>query len=107
MCNQYNGYENYPTWCIGLWIDNDSALSALVRELTANADNADDGGVLTKEEATIWTLADELKRYFEEGIEETAGMYSDLLSGMYSDLLHWALSTVDWDGIAKKWINDV
>ena len=32
MCDKYNGYANYQTWNVGLWIDNDQGTYNLVME---------------------------------------------------------------------------
>jgi hypothetical protein len=32
MCNEYNGWSNYQTWNVMLWLDNDQGSYYLVRD---------------------------------------------------------------------------
>lgn len=79
----YNGWTNYETWNVALWIDNEPGLYDDLCEVARGADDASD-------------LARELKAYVE-------GMAPDLGASMFSDLLNAALSEVNWYEIAEKW----
>ena len=81
MCKEYNGYTNYPTWNIMLWIDNDPGLYDEARELVRN-------GYSYQFEAEL-----ALKEWVEELIY---GFDSIPSAGMSSDLMGWALSNVNW-----------
>lgn len=73
----YNGYRNYPTWNVALWLDNDEALHNMVRELVEDCDDAT-----------------ELEERLESLVDET--LVPDLGASMASDLFGWAMSYVDW-----------
>ena len=77
---KYNGYANFETWCVMLWIDNSQA----VYNYFIN---------IAREKETHETM-DILKEYFEENspLINEASLYADLLNG--------ALSVVNWHEIA-------
>lgn len=100
----YNGWSNYPTWNVKLWMDNDEGLYLRVRELTDEAreagpehDNVPE--VWTAEEATKFTLADSVEEFAKELIEMDE-------ASMRTDLLRWALGRVDWHEIAENLLSD-
>lgn len=78
----YNGWENYPTWAIHLWLSNEENSLAASRELLSDAGDPDRG-------------AQDLHTWVEDNspIPETSGMYVDIMS--------WALQIVDWDAVAR------
>jgi len=82
MCNQYNGYSNYPTWNVGLWIDNEKYSQSYWREAAEEANS-------------ISQLADRLKDEMEEQSPTVDS------ADMYTDLLGWALQSVDWYELAE------
>lgn len=93
--NRYNGWTNYETWNVNLWIDNDQGShefwSERAVELCEDSDwDKDDGSC---------RLADELKEHFQENMPE--------VSGTYADLLQSALDSVDWREIAEHFCADV
>lgn len=100
---QYNGYPNYETWTVSLWMDNDRsscdhyrALAQAVSEQkrVANTDH------LTKSQADAVLLAQLLKDDFTD-----ASPLSDAVT-VYSDLLDAALSEVDWCWIARSLVEE-
>ena len=94
---RYNGYRNYETWNVALWMSNDSSeyWDERAREVAEQADDRDDARD---------TLADSMKSEHEENTPEVTGMYADM---MYADMMNAALSEVDWDEIAGHYIDDV
>jgi hypothetical protein len=96
----YNGYTNYETWNVKLWIDNDQEsqeywlASARTALKDAEADN-----LFTKEENATNYLREELKEEFHQGMP-------DLGASTYADLLNSAMSEVNWHEIAQDLIND-
>ena len=79
---EYQGWTNYETWAVALWIDNERGDYDFWRERAAEHGKDDVHG-----------LADELKDSFEESMPELQGVYADLMGG--------AMSEVDWKEIAK------
>ena len=77
--SEYNGWKNYETWCVNLWINNDQGLYEYL---------CDEAKHLPME-----CLAMELKVQIENQAPTTLGMYADLLGH--------ALESVDWYTIAE------
>lgn len=91
----YNGWKNYETWAVGLWIDNEEPTSEHKNELVLQS---------RANPAQAWWLAGQIKDWVQ------GWTASDLLpnkeASLTSDLLGAALSEVDWDELAKAWIED-
>ena len=76
--NEYNGYKNYATWAVNLWMNNDEGLYRWFMD------------VLRKHEDD-YQAAKELKDFVEEN--------NPLLDGpasMYQDIMQSALDDVDY-----------
>lgn len=97
----YNGWKNYETWNIALWIDNDHGSYLQAREMAQEVFNEEDGTAEARKESGTRTLASNLKDW----IEEQNPLASD--SSMWSDLVSAALSEVDWYEIAEHYLSDV
>jgi len=81
--NGYQGYKNYATWAVGLWLNNDEGLYRYMIDVLRK--NADD-----------YTAAKEIKNFIEEN--------NPLLDGpasMYQDIMQSALDDVDYSEIVK------
>ena len=87
MCKEYNGYTNYQTWNVALWLDNDEVLYDLVRMKAQELDKPS-------------RIADWLKDFVTDRspLASTASMFSDLLGH--------ALAAVDWYEIAENLLED-
>jgi hypothetical protein len=95
--SDYNGWKNYQTWAVNLWLTNEQAASEFWDEQTANAlvfaiGNGDD-----KAEAAT-ALAEQIESELEENRPEVTGLYADLLTS--------ALGHVDYREIAENWLLD-
>jgi len=103
----YNGWKNYPTWAVNLWLGNEEVLYDRRCELAgmAIADANEDENVISKiwtvEQAQRYRLADDLKKWV---VDELA---PDLGATFAADLLGYALGEVDWHEIAAAAIEDV
>lgn len=98
----YNGWKNYETWAVKLWIDNEQGSYEYWREQTREA----------------WKQADGPKAYTSETRRRRAlCILSDMLNdqhaavrpeitGVFADLLGAALSEVDWYEIAEHMLDD-
>ena len=102
----YNGWKNYETWCVKLWIDNEQStqryahdMRDAVKEVSPICEQVKTG-IWTVEHANLFTLADTLKAWVEEAL------IPDLGATLASDLLGAALSEVDWDEIAQAYLDD-
>lgn len=98
--SEYNGWTNYETWNVKLWLDNEPATQELQREMLQQAKDTPKNEVWTREETTRFTLADLLKTYLED--------YNPLNDepSMYADLLNAAISEVNWNEISDNIIQD-
>ena len=105
---EYNGWFNYETWLVKLWMDNDEGSSHYWNEQAeecykqANGEAFDDDTTEDISLQAISSLEDSLKNYFEQEQEQLTGV-----TGFWSDLLGAALSEVNWWEIAKHMIEDV
>jgi hypothetical protein len=113
MSEQHEGWTNYPTWAVNLWISNSSSLyrywlneasdtyhSALApilerEDMLAGKDatNAEAYGV------AVNSLADQLE------YDLTAAARGRLES-FSTDILEWAMAQVNWREIAEAWLED-
>lgn len=84
---KYNGYANYETWAVCLWLDNDEGIQreaySLANGPTAK-DNLEDG-----------TTAQAFKEWVNE-------MAPDLGATLWADLFNAALSEVHWQEVAQN-----
>ena len=92
MCNEYNGYSNYQTWNVALWLDNDEGSYQHIRTMTNTLN--------LQVEDKSWEFADWLKGFVEE--------YNPLdnKASMFSDLLGHALANVNYQEIAENILSE-
>ena len=99
--SDYQGWTNYETWAIALWIDNDQGSQEYWHEI---AREYSDGNSAMEDESSYRgstvDLADALKSEFEE-MNPLSGDAS-----VFSDLMGAALREVDWRKIAASLIED-
>lgn len=98
---QYNGWYNYETWLVNLWLSNDNDQYDLVAQWNS-------------EDKKLYTTKRDSSRYsqdvvdFSDYLEEYVAEMNPLTDSacMFSDLLGAALSEVNWREIADHWISD-
>lgn len=101
----YNGWINYETWAVGLWLDNDQGSYHYWREEVARhrreASNASlvRRGIVTEEQVARCNLANQLK----EEVTDASPLQG---ASVYVDLLGAALSEVDWLEIVDHWLSE-
>ena len=105
--NNYNGWTNYETWNVALWIDNEQGsqeywreVTREIRETASEASQVKDA-IWSIEQAARFTLADQL----EEEMRNGSPLASD--ASCYSDLLGSALDNVNWREIAGNWLENL
>lgn len=90
----YNGWTNYETWCVNLWLSNDEPLYRCTADMAA---------IYAADEAHVF--ADVLAEFIDDVAEQTCTGSREGASFVV-DLLSAALSEVNWHEIAEHWIHD-
>lgn len=101
----YNGWANYETWAVALWIDNEQGTHEQRRGMGHTAVriapvNQNVPEIWTAQQAARYAYADALKEWV------TDELMPDLGASLAADLLGAALSEVDWAEIAENWLYD-
>lgn len=102
MSTKYNGWTNYETWAVNLWLTNDEGSDSYWRERAQDCyGDAEHDGVLDRDEVARIALADALRDEIEEGnpLDGDAGLYLDLLTA--------AIGEVNWYEIAGAFMDSV
>lgn len=98
---RYNGWRNYETWLVGLWLSNEESSyeywRQLAREVWRDAKATD---ILTREQVARHTLAERLKG-------ETEDHNPCPQACLHADLLDAALSEVDWHEVADSFLEGI
>jgi hypothetical protein len=108
MDEEYNGWTNYETWCVNLWLRNDETLYAESRSIVAYACSEIDEPNYSFEsltESRTYEAAQKLERYVDALAEMTCPGCREGAS-FVSDLLSEALSEVDWREIAGNLVDE-
>jgi hypothetical protein len=89
----YNGWTNYETWNLKLWLDNEEysqrEMSDKALELLNDNDGDED------------TAKGEMSQYIEQCVEDNT---PELEASFYSDILNAAIREVNWYEIAESYI---
>jgi hypothetical protein len=97
----YNGYTNYETWAVKLWIDNEQgsqeAWASLTQRIKANPSYENE--FMELERRIVTELATALKNEHEDAVPS--------LEGFAGDLLQHSIAQVDWVSIAEMLIEEV
>ena len=101
MESGYNGWQNYETWVVNLWLSNDQGTyehwRGLAREAWHDAEATD---IFTRAEVARNDLAKHLKNEIEE--------YNPCPeAALYSDLLNAALSEINWYEVADAFLEAI
>ncbi len=100
--SSYNGWSNYETWVVNLWLGNDEGSYNTCRTLAQRCfEEAVADQVLSRKERACYQLANELK----EMLEDSNPLASE--ASVYSDLLNASISEVNWKEIANSLLQEI
>lgn len=100
--SRYNGWTNYETWAVALWIDNERGSHEYWREVARGCwEGARADGMFSRQDRARFALADRLK----DELVEASPLNDD--SSLYSDLLNAAISEVNWSEIACSMLTEL
>lgn len=104
MCNKHNGWDNYPTWVVNLWMDVSQGSQEFYNDMAKNIirpylSEDDDGWYINLADLrqARFEFADWLKEYHQEMAPET---------GVLSDLVGFAVGIANFDTIARHWVDE-
>lgn len=83
---EYNGWHNYETWLVNLWLTNDSCSYDYWVEVTNESEN-------------IHELSERIKDEIEEfnPLNDKADLYADLMSAAISEVNFYEIAESFWD----------
>lgn len=104
----YNGYSNYETWAVQLWIDNNESSSSYWRQIASELyyQHAVEQVHFSKVEDAICLLVDKLKESYQYQMETML----DRAQGdgtVWADLLNASLCAVNFGEIAKNLMESI
>lgn len=94
----YNGWTNYETWLVNVWIDNSQGDQEYWQEQSRIAVDSTASEYCPDGAAIRW-VAEEMRAWVEEAAAEFR------TEGMIADLLNASISSVNWDELARHYIN--
>ena len=117
MCDEYNGWTNYPTWACALWIDNEQWSYNAARKATDEVMRNDTIEYkyaamrdwleqFLEEHYTFEALIDyanELLSFLDHSLEPKVQLES---ATMLADMAGWAFGMIDDYSIVSHWIDE-
>jgi hypothetical protein len=89
---KYNGWANYETWAVKLWLDNEYGMEGYIKDLAENFE---------------CTSGYELGEVIKNEIIETRLEEMNLPASLFTDLLNASLSRADWTEIGEAFWEDL
>jgi hypothetical protein len=105
---RYNGWTNYETWVVNLWMDNEEgshdywvSIAQYIYE-----HEAEEQKHFSRMEDAVCLLSEQLKEDHEEAKDEILSA-ANLSASVWADLLGAALSAANWREIAEHLMENV
>jgi len=100
----YQGWKNYPTWAVALWIDNDRDAYETAKATAFDvAHEAEPESKMRKRwpkekysKTAIFNVADALKEWIEDQMPELGGPWGSLLGSAFDE--------IDWVELAEHYL---
>ena len=99
----YNGYTNYETWAVQLWIDNNESSSSYWRQVAMETyyHQAVEQVHFSKVEDAICLLTEKLKGSYNNQMESVLSE-ANVAGTVWADLLNASVCAVNFGEIAKN-----
>lgn len=96
ILREYNGYANYPTWNVMLWVDNEEWSYRSVVEFAKRQQGASDAKFTR-------LVANFLRRYIRETADTNASCYADIKgwANAHGKRVDWAINRIDFAELAS------
>jgi hypothetical protein len=94
---RYNGWKNYPTWAVNLWLSNTEGLYRATQDLVVAYSKT---GTAVQDVKRV-QVADALKDWVTKELSPNLG------ATFAADLLCYAFGEVDWYEIATAWLEEL
>jgi hypothetical protein len=105
MAEKYNGWSNYETWCVNLWLTNDEGTYRFWKEEARRAIKDSEDSREVRDEGEL--IKDVARARLAEWLKDALEMTDLLAAGnVYADLLAAALGEVDWQEIAADFLSE-
>lgn len=107
----YNGWANYETWAVNMWLTNDEGMASDLNDRAESAwtDAEDDSnttdGIWTRSQTARFRLADALKELVGD-MDPSEDPNTGIAGTLWSDLIGAALDSVDWHEMADALLRD-
>ena len=105
---EYNGWTNYETWVVNLWMENSEWSYEYWLEVAQEIHNNLEEPInsMTKMDEAVYLLADRLKNDHQDRKDEILNN-KELTSSVWADLLGAALSETNWREIAERILENI
>ena len=108
----YNGWTNYETWAVKLWIDNEEPSYNYWRETTrevwSECEERGNAYLDTRQLRAQSMLAERLKEELDDQAEVEIHVHGRKVdASFYNDLMNAALGEVNWHEIADSMLADM
>lgn len=92
MLPRVNGWANYPTWALSLWLTSDDGVQAQVEQLLRGAPDGE--------------RAEALRVYVVAQFGSLGNPHDMISVGFAGDVFWWALDYVDFEAVARSLVGD-